>query len=177
MLASEAGPLFGRHTLAIAWKGTDGKVFANERRELTAYDLPGGTMIDFASELTTTLPKVRLDGDPQHAGFHFRANMEVSQKDVAKQTYYLRPDGPGKPGTMTGGGEVKRVRIDPSVVDPAEVDLLEDLVLAALHDAAAKAQAIQSEAMGPLAGLGLGESGTGGSGDLGGLGGLLGDAT
>ena len=63
--------------------------------------------------------------------------------------------------TMTGGGEVTRVRIDPAVVDPAEVDLLEDLVLAALHDAAAKAQAIQSEAMGPLAGLGLGEGGAG----------------
>ena len=79
--------------------------------------------------------------------------------------------------TMTGGGEVTRVRIDPTVVDPAEVDLLEDLVLAALHDAAAKAQAIQSEAMGPLAGLGLGEGGAGGLGELGGLGGLLGDAT
>ncbi len=56
--------------------------------------------------------------------------------------------------TMTGGGEVTRVRIDPAVVDPAEVDLLEDLVLAALHDAAAKAQAVQSEAMGPSPGSG-----------------------
>ncbi len=96
VLSSEAGPLFGRHTLAIAWKGTDGKVFANEKRELTAYDLPGGTMIDFASELTTTLSKVRLDGDPQHAGFHFRAN-SVMEKN-GKQTFFIRPDGKGTPG-------------------------------------------------------------------------------
>ena len=39
---------------------------------------------------------VRLDGDPQHAGFHFRANMEVSKTN--KETYYVRPDGRGKPG-------------------------------------------------------------------------------
>ena len=29
---------------------------------------------------------------------------------------------------MTGGGEVRRVRIDPAVVDPADVELLEDLI-------------------------------------------------
>lgn len=96
VLATEGGPLFGRHTVQIGWKGTDGKDFATERRELTAYDLPGGTMIDFASELTTTLPKVRLDGDPQHAGFHFRANAAVEKN--SKQTYFIRPDGKGTPG-------------------------------------------------------------------------------
>jgi DNA-binding YbaB/EbfC family protein len=73
--------------------------------------------------------------------------------------------------TMTGGGEVTKVRIDPSVVDPADVELLEDLLVAAIHAAAAKAQAAQEEAMGPLGGLG-GLSGLGGSGELGGLGGL-----
>jgi len=96
VLASEAGPLFGRQTLQIAWKGTDGKDFASERRELTAYNLPGGTMIDFASELTTTLEKVRLDGDPQHAGFHFRANSAMEKN--TKETFFIRPDGKGAPG-------------------------------------------------------------------------------
>jgi hypothetical protein len=96
VLASEAGPLFGRHTLQIAWNGTDGKEFASERRELTVYNLPGGTMIDFASELTTTLEKVRLDGDPQHAGFHFRANSAVEKN--SKETVFIRPDGKGNPG-------------------------------------------------------------------------------
>jgi hypothetical protein len=96
VLSSEAGPLFGRHTLQIAWNGADGKKFANERRELTVYNLPGGTLIDFASELTTPLEKVRLDGDPQHAGFHFRANSAMEKN--TKETYFLHPDGRGKPG-------------------------------------------------------------------------------
>ncbi|OWK45239.1 DUF6807 family protein [Fimbriiglobus ruber] len=96
-LATEAGPVLGRERGAISWHGKDGKTFASEERELTAYNVPGGTLIDFASVLTTELPKVRLDGDPQHSGFHFRAPQEVAAKS-AKQTYYLRPDGKGKPG-------------------------------------------------------------------------------
>ncbi|NNK91320.1 MAG: YbaB/EbfC family nucleoid-associated protein [Acidimicrobiia bacterium] len=69
-----------------------------------------------------------------------------------------------------GGGVVKiqvdgalhfhSVHIDPSVVDPDDVDMLADLVLAALRDAEAQLQAGQSDAMGGL--------------DLGDLGGLLG---
>ena len=64
---------------------------------------------------------------------------------------------------MTGGGEVTAVRIAPEAVDPDDVAFLEDLVLAALHDAAEKAQQLQAKAMGGLGDLGLG-----------GLGGLLG---
>jgi len=97
VLSEEAGQVLGRQRAAISWHGEDGAAFATEARELTAYAVPGGTLIDFASVLTTDRPSVKLDGDPQHAGFHFRANMEVATK-TAKQTYYLRPDGKGKPG-------------------------------------------------------------------------------
>jgi hypothetical protein len=96
VLAAAAGPLFGRHTLQISWHGQDGKVFANEQRELTVYHIDGGTMIDFASELTTPLDKVHLDGDPQHAGFHFRASAAMEKNP--KETVFVRPDGVGKPG-------------------------------------------------------------------------------
>ena len=96
VLASEQGKLFGRHTLQIGWIGQDGKPFASEKRELTFYNLPGGTLIDFESVLTTPLDKVRLDGDPQHAGFHFRANSAM-EKNI-KETFFIRPDGKGKPG-------------------------------------------------------------------------------
>lgn len=97
VLATEAGPVFGRERAAISWHGPDGRTFAGEERELTAYNVTGGTLIDFASVLTTALPKVRLDGDPQHAGFHFRAAQEVAKNGKAN-TYYLRPDGKGKIG-------------------------------------------------------------------------------
>ncbi len=96
MLSTEAGEVLGRHRSAISWHGKDGKAFANEEREVTAYAVPGGTLIDWSTVVSTKLDKVRLDGDPQHAGFHFRANMEVSKTD--KETYYLRPDGKGSPG-------------------------------------------------------------------------------
>jgi DNA-binding YbaB/EbfC family protein len=57
--------------------------------------------------------------------------------------------------TVTGAGEVLTVKIDPSVVDPSDVESLEDLIIAAIRDAAANAQELQQSTMGPLAG-GLG---------------------
>jgi DNA-binding YbaB/EbfC family protein len=54
--------------------------------------------------------------------------------------------------TMTAAGDVRAVRIDPKVVDPDDVDTLQDLVVGALHDAARAAQQLQAEKMGPLAG-------------------------
>jgi len=50
----------------------------------------------------------------------------------------------------TGTGQVLGVSIAPEVVDPAEVEMLEDLVVAALHDMNAKLLEIQREALGPL---------------------------
>jgi DNA-binding YbaB/EbfC family protein len=54
--------------------------------------------------------------------------------------------------TVTGSGDVVSVKIDPKAVDPDDVESLEDLVVAAIRDAATNAQAIQQEKMGPLAG-------------------------
>ena len=57
--------------------------------------------------------------------------------------------------TVTGAGEAVVVKIDPKVVDPDDVETLEDLVLAALHNAATAARELTEEKMGPLtAGLG-----------------------
>src|SRR6185295_612899 len=96
-LVSEAGPVYARHRVAVGWHGVKKEVFANEERDLTVYSLPGGTLVEFVSELTPVIAPVKLDGDPQHAGFHFRAAAEVAEK-TNKQTYYLRPDGQGKFG-------------------------------------------------------------------------------
>jgi DNA-binding YbaB/EbfC family protein len=63
--------------------------------------------------------------------------------------------------TMTGAGEVTKIRIDPGVVDPADVSMLEDLLLAALRDAANKVAGLQQQAMGGLGDL-LGGGGLGG---------------
>jgi len=96
-LAQEAGPVLGRHAVKVDWHGPPKKVFAHEQRELTVYNVPGGQMVEFASRLASAGGTVKVDGDPQHAGFQFRAAQEVAEGDQ-KATYYLRPDGKGGPG-------------------------------------------------------------------------------
>ena len=51
-----------------------------------------------------------------------------------------------------GQGSVRRVKIDASVVNPADVEMLEDLVLVAVTEAQRKAKALAEEEMGKLAG-------------------------
>src|SRR5262249_13916931 len=63
-LAREAGPVLGRHRVAIAWHGKGKEVFAKEERELTVYRVPGGQLVEFASKLRTTDGPIKLDGDP-----------------------------------------------------------------------------------------------------------------
>ena len=51
-----------------------------------------------------------------------------------------------------GQGTVQRIKIDPSVVNPADVEMLEDLVLVAVTEAQKKAAALAQEEMGKLTG-------------------------
>jgi len=57
--------------------------------------------------------------------------------------------------TMSGTGELLALQIDPQAVDPDDVETLQDLVVAAVRDAARAASELTQEKMGPLAG-GLG---------------------
>jgi nucleoid-associated protein EbfC len=57
--------------------------------------------------------------------------------------------------TMKGSGEVIGVAIDPKVVDPADVETLQDLVVGAIKDASAQVTMLAQSKLGPLAG-GLG---------------------
>ncbi|HEX2771494.1 MAG TPA: YbaB/EbfC family nucleoid-associated protein [Micromonosporaceae bacterium] len=54
--------------------------------------------------------------------------------------------------TMSGVGEVKAVKIDPKAVDPDDVETLEDLVVAALHNASEAVRDLTEEKMGPVTG-------------------------
>jgi DNA-binding YbaB/EbfC family protein len=63
--------------------------------------------------------------------------------------------------TLTGEGEVKAIAIDPKVVDPEDVETLQDLIVGALADAHNALQELAAQKIGPLAG---------GMGGLGGLG-------
>jgi nucleoid-associated protein EbfC len=71
----------------------------------------------------------------------------------------------------TGSMQFESVSIAPDAVDPDDVEMLEDLVLAALHDLTARIAEAQRAAMGGLGNLDLGNLDLGNL-DLGGLGGL-----
>jgi DNA-binding YbaB/EbfC family protein len=51
-----------------------------------------------------------------------------------------------------GKGTVRKIKIDPSVVDPKDVEMLEDLIVVAVSDAQKKAADAQQAQMGQLTG-------------------------
>ena len=54
--------------------------------------------------------------------------------------------------TLNGKGEMRQIKIDRSLVDPAEIEILEDLVVAAFNDAKARVEAHVQEEMSKLTG-------------------------
>ncbi len=54
--------------------------------------------------------------------------------------------------TLNGKGEARAVKLDPSLIDPNETEVLEDLILAAFNDARAKVEAHAAEQMQKLTG-------------------------
>jgi DNA-binding YbaB/EbfC family protein len=101
------------------------------------------------------------DEEPQMQGLDglLSQAMEMQQQLMAAQAEAAEQEVEGVSGggvvsvVVTGGMEFRSVRIAPEAVDPADVDLLQDLVLAALHDAMARVQDLQSQSLGGLEGL------------------------
>tara|TARA_R110002096_G_scaffold100173_9_gene222030 strand:- start:19757 stop:20704 length:948 start_codon:yes stop_codon:yes gene_type:complete len=92
VLISEATKEQAHQRVQIAWKKDDGTTFITEERDLVFRMGEGDQLVvDFTSTLSTEVPKVHLDGDPQHAGFQFRASNEVAESTKG-QTYYIRPE-------------------------------------------------------------------------------------
>ncbi|AIK97170.1 YbaB/EbfC family nucleoid-associated protein [Candidatus Odyssella acanthamoebae] len=54
--------------------------------------------------------------------------------------------------TINGKSEMRSLKIDPSLVDPQEIDVLEDLIVAAFNDAKSKLESQMSEEMGKITG-------------------------
>ena len=93
-----------------------------------------------------------------------QAEMAAAQEALAEELIEASVGGGMVKATVSGTGELQSVSISPDVVDPDDVEMLEDLVVAAVVEATRMAQEKAAERMGGLtAGL-----------DLGGLGGLLG---
>jgi DNA-binding YbaB/EbfC family protein len=85
-----------------------------------------------------------------------QTQMAQAQQELKDTTLEATSGGGAVRVTITGAGEVRHVEIDPSAVDPAEVEMLQDLVLAAVNDAITRAKELERERMAGIAGgLGL----------------------
>jgi DNA-binding YbaB/EbfC family protein len=89
-------------------------------------------------------------------------DMQAAQRELESETVQASAGGGTVTVTVTGALEVREVKIAPEAVDPEDVDMLCDLVLAATNEALRAAQELAASRMGTVTG-GL---------DLGSLGGL-----
>lgn len=85
-------------------------------------------------------------------------DMQEAQEQLAKETVTASAGGGAVKATMTGGLELVSIEINPEVVDPEDVEMLQDMVLAVVNEAINSSQEMASKRLGGI---------TGGLGDLG----------
>jgi DNA-binding YbaB/EbfC family protein len=93
-----------------------------------------------------------------------QADMMAAQEKLKDEEVTASAGGGMVKVTISGDLIVKRVEIDPEAVDPEDVEMLADLVLASVNEALRSAQELAAKALGGAAGP------LGGTGGLGGLG-------
>jgi nucleoid-associated protein EbfC len=81
-----------------------------------------------------------------------QGRFDTIQKELESRTVTGAAGGGMVSVEADGKGTVRRIKLDPSIVKPDDVEMLEDLIVVAVADAQKKAQAIQQEQMSQLAG-------------------------
>lgn len=79
-------------------------------------------------------------------------NMESLQAQLAERTVEFSSGGGMVTAVARGDASIVSVRIDPKVVDPGDVEMLQDLVVAAVDGALKAAREMASQEMGKLTG-------------------------
>ncbi len=81
-----------------------------------------------------------------------QARLMKAQEDLENETVEASAGGGAVKVIATGKQTVQSIVIDPAAVDPDDVELLQDMVLAAVNEALAKSQALAAERLGALTG-------------------------
>lgn len=81
-----------------------------------------------------------------------KAKMEELQEEMAQRTVEASAGGGMVKVVMNGRQEILRLEIDPEVVDPQEVEMLEDLIIAAVNEGIRRSQQLWSEELQKLTG-------------------------
>jgi DNA-binding YbaB/EbfC family protein len=85
-------------------------------------------------------------------GQQVQARMNELQTELGNRTVTVSSGGGMVTVTADGRGKIREVKIDPSVVDRDDVEMLEDLVLAAVGEAQQRAQQLYEEELKKVAG-------------------------
>ena len=91
-------------------------------------------------------------GDMLRQAQMMQKKMQEIQADMGKRTVEATAGGGMVTVVATGSQDIVSIRIDKTVVDPNDVDMLQDLVLAAVNDALKKARDMQQSEMAALTG-------------------------
>lgn len=87
-------------------------------------------------------------------------DMELAQEQLKDEVVEASAGGGMVTVTVSGALEVREIKIDPGAVDPEDVEILADMVTAAVNEALRKAQELaESKLGGATAGLDLGSLG------------------
>lgn len=81
-----------------------------------------------------------------------QTQMAQAQQELAETTLEATAGGGAVRVVITGAQEVRHVEIDPSAVDPEEVEMLQDLVTTAVNEAISRSKELERERMGAIAG-------------------------
>jgi nucleoid-associated protein EbfC len=81
-----------------------------------------------------------------------QTQMAQAQQELAETTLEATAGGGAVRVLITGAQEVRHVEIDPSAVDPDEVEMLQDLVTTAVNEAISRSKELERERMGAIAG-------------------------
>lgn len=77
-----------------------------------------------------------------------QADIEKSQAELALKEFEATAGGGAVSVKVTGEKTVKEIKIKPEVVDPEDVEMLEDLILTAVNEALRKVDSAQSQELG-----------------------------
>ena len=81
-----------------------------------------------------------------------QSRMEALQQEMADTEFSAAVGGGAVQVTVTGKGEMRGVKIDPSAVDAEDIDMLEDMICLAANNARAEADATMAAKMKDITG-------------------------
>lgn len=98
--------------------------------------------------------KARIPGAPQGGRMNMmkqiqemQAQLEAKQAEIEATDFTASAGGGAVEVTVSGAHEIKNIKMQPDVVDPEDIEMLSDLIIAAANEAMRKAEDAMEQAM------------------------------